>query len=301
MASKTEKYETTQDSDTIGDLSKRLQEDLRKSVHLLGSYRPFSERWLKMAEALYRIGNITKMEVNLPKESKDATLWDCDELALRFLLEDGKLNLVLRNLVAYKTLERDMLGMGKSPKDEFKEAAYKFECGSGVTLKHAWLHIEALQTTDLPLMVEFIVSILRSVVEYPERMRVIDQKEESNDLQEKICPYYIVALMKGLDSIEEDRVMHSVRRFQLVPIYINFLRIHHSVLPQEALAAACEGLSIIFDTDDFQTNEDRYITDDSVGDALAELGDLFIHEMASSSSELRRKIRPLLDELTNHK
>ena len=27
----------------------------------------------------------------------------------------------------------------------------------------------------------------------------------------------------------------------------------------------------VFDTDDYQTNEDRYITDDAVGDALAEL------------------------------
>ena len=171
MASKTEKYETSQDSDTIGDLSKRLQDDLRKAVHSLGSYRPFSDRWLKMAGALFRIGNITKMEVSLPKESKEATLWDCDELALRFLLEDGKLNLVLRNLIAYKTLERDMLVQGKSPKDEFKTAARQFECGSGVTLKHAWLHIEALQTTDLPMMVEFIASVLHAVVENPGRMQ----------------------------------------------------------------------------------------------------------------------------------
>ncbi len=31
-------------------------------------------------------------EKELPKE-KDATLWDCEELALRYVLEDGKLNL----------------------------------------------------------------------------------------------------------------------------------------------------------------------------------------------------------------
>jgi hypothetical protein len=31
-------------------------------------------------------------EKELPKE-KDATLWDCEELALRYILEDGKLNL----------------------------------------------------------------------------------------------------------------------------------------------------------------------------------------------------------------
>jgi hypothetical protein len=304
MASKTEKYETSQDSDTIGDLSKRLQDDLRKAVHSLGSYRPFSDRWLKMAGALFRIGNITKMEVSLPKESKEATLWDCDELALRFLLEDGKLNLVLRNLIAYKTLERDMLVQGKSPKDEFKTAARQFECGSGVTLKHAWLHIEALQTTDLPMMVEFIASVLHAVVENPGRMQggnMLATDTNSEDLQEKICPHYILALMKGLDAIEEDRVMPSVRRFGLVPTFVRFLRAHHAALSQDTLKASCEALSILFDTDDYQTNEDRYITDDAVGDALAELGDLFIQELASGDSDLRRRIRPLLDELMNHK
>ncbi len=34
----------------------------------------------------------TLQEKELPKE-KDATLWDCEELALRYVLEDGKLNL----------------------------------------------------------------------------------------------------------------------------------------------------------------------------------------------------------------
>ena len=284
MESKTEKYDTSQDSDSIGDLSKRLQQDLRKCAHSLGSYRPFSDRWLKMAEALFRIGNITKMEVALPKESKDATLWDCDELALRFLLEDGKLNLVLRNLIGYKTLERDMLLQGKSPKDEFKVAARHFESGSGVTLKHAWLHIEALQTTDLPMMVEYIAGILAAVVEYPARMQGVSVKlgdTDPDDLQEKICPHYILALMKGLDAIEEDRIMPSVRRFRLLPMFIRFLQLHHAVLSEDTLKASCEALSIIFDTDDFQTNEERYIPDDDLGDTLAELGDLFVHKMAT--------------------
>ena len=29
----------------------------------------------------------------MPKKSQDATLWECEEVALRFILEDAKLNL----------------------------------------------------------------------------------------------------------------------------------------------------------------------------------------------------------------
>ena len=60
-----------------------------------------------MAEALKRIGDITKMETEIEKDNEDATLWECDEIALRFLLEDGKLNLCLRNLINFKNKQRE--------------------------------------------------------------------------------------------------------------------------------------------------------------------------------------------------
>ena len=95
---------TTVDTDEIEDLSKRLQNDLRGHIRNLGDYELLSSSWVEMAKSLRRIGDITRMEVEIEKESKDATLWVCDEVALRFLLEDGKLNLCLRNLVRTLTL-----------------------------------------------------------------------------------------------------------------------------------------------------------------------------------------------------
>ena len=39
---------------------------------------------------------VAEMEEKLPKDSEGSTLWECEELALRYLLEDGKMNLCLR-------------------------------------------------------------------------------------------------------------------------------------------------------------------------------------------------------------
>ena len=297
----TSKYETEQEADVIGDLSKRLQEDLKNAIHSLGSFRPFSDRWMAMSDALARIGHITKMEVTLPKESKDATLWDCDELALRFLLEDGKLNLVLRNLIAFKTLQFDMLEQGKAPKEDFKVAALKFEIGTGITLKHAWLHIEALQTTDLPMMIEYICTVISQANQRPERLQLgFENDEKREELQEKLFPYYILALCKGMESIEEDRIMPSIRRFQMISLYIQYLTLFWKVVPKTILNVSCECLAILFDTDDYQTNEERYVNEES-GNQLGNLGDLFIYDMSSEDNDLRRKIRPLMDEVRNHK
>ena len=43
----------------------------------------------------------------------------------------------------------------------------KFERGCGLTLHHAWKHIEAVQTTDIPLMVEHAVRVMHRAVERP--------------------------------------------------------------------------------------------------------------------------------------
>ena len=43
----------------------------------------------------------------------------------------------------------------------------KFERGCGLTLHHAWKHIEAVQTTDIPLMVEHCVRVMHRAVERP--------------------------------------------------------------------------------------------------------------------------------------
>lgn len=34
-----------------------------------------------------------------------------------------------------------------------------FEKGMGIVLRNAWSHIEALQTTDVPLLVEYITGV----------------------------------------------------------------------------------------------------------------------------------------------
>jgi hypothetical protein len=42
-----------------------------------------------------------------------------------------------------------------------------FEKGMGLTLKNAWLHSEAVQTTDLPLLIEYIHDVFNYCLENP--------------------------------------------------------------------------------------------------------------------------------------
>eukprot|EP00605_Chrysophyceae_sp_TOSAG23-4_P001117 GSChrysophyteH1.ASY1.ANO1.1223.1 assembled CDS len=292
MSYKSEKYETTTEADGIGDLSTRLQNDLKKCVARIGAFQPLSQEWQNMALDMHRIGNITKMEVKLPKESKDATLWDCDELALRFLLEHGKLNLVLRNLVRYKQLQRELRRQGKTVKADLISHCLKFEQGSGITLKHAWLHIEALQTTDIPLLVEHIVNCLSEAD--------LSSNTVPDDTQLWLCPHYVLAICKGMEDMGEDQIMPLFKRFRLVPCLIRFLLEFGAQMSMPTKLASCEALSLIFDSDDYTTFEDQYLSDAN-SDNLVALGSTIVQDVLDSDCDIAPRLRPLLDEISNRK
>jgi hypothetical protein len=76
---------------------------------LQGNHVIFSDAWCEMANTCGRIAKISDMESTVAASKADATLWETEEQALRYLLEDGKLNLCLRNMISYKDDQRDRI------------------------------------------------------------------------------------------------------------------------------------------------------------------------------------------------
>ena len=62
--------------------------------------------WFSVVEALQHIANIAIMEERLPKADDDATLWERDDLTVRYMLEEGKLNVTLRAVVNHRNFLR---------------------------------------------------------------------------------------------------------------------------------------------------------------------------------------------------
>jgi hypothetical protein len=103
---KSDRYSSKEDKDELGNLANRLALDLRKHIRSLGSFPILSDPWVEMAVVLGRIANISDMESKLPSAKDEATLWETEEQALRYLIEDGKLNLCLRNMIEFKSQQR---------------------------------------------------------------------------------------------------------------------------------------------------------------------------------------------------
>ncbi|OQS07911.1 hypothetical protein THRCLA_00094 [Thraustotheca clavata] len=262
LMSRLGRYEKSSDADSIERLSSKLTADLRNHVRFMADYPILSDEWKEMAKNMTRFGEISEMERKLPKQ-ENATLWECEELALRYILEDGKLNLCLRILVEYKEYERNTAIRDFDP--DTKKLMASFERGLGVMLKNAWLHVEALQTTDLPLLIEYVATILNNCREEP---GFFSEKDPA-DSQEVIVLYYLHGLLKRLEDIGESRIMPLMQERQIFELVAWHLEHNNrSFSPEDTLTAA-EVLALICDTEDFQTHPTNYVSSNQARQNLA--------------------------------
>ena len=151
--SRQNKYGASTDQDTLEELSKKLANDLRGHVRNLEKSALFSREWIHLTESLQHIATIAKMEHRLPAENAASTLWEEDEVVVRFILEEGKLNMCLRVLQEYKALVRPAGAFGAAagaaagtlgiPEGEVGSKMCIFEESIGLLLHCAMKSVEA--------------------------------------------------------------------------------------------------------------------------------------------------------------
>jgi len=281
------------DGDSIEELSKRLTADLRRHIRGLGACAILSEEWNDVADCLARIADISQMEKELPKE-KDATLWDCEELALRYVLEDGKLNLCLRLLEDYVDFIR-RVGGERAVSEGEADRLKTFERGIGALLANAWLHVEALQTTDIPLMIRLSGEILEFALAH---------KDDAGDKLENRLPavvvHFLFALGKALDHISERRVFPELMSRSVFQLLVQHLATNSGRLSAEDRTAGAEALALLAAAEDFSTNKARIVGAEAVQLSLVALDTAYVASLASTP-DVRRKLRPLLDLISEAK
>lgn len=291
--SKTDRYSSKAEPDTLEDLSNKLAEDLRKHIRKLASFPLFADAWFEMADVLGRVANVSDMESKLAAEKEDKTLWETEEQALRFLIEDGKLNLCLKNLIEFKQHQRRARVIGSGPIFDFAVECDKFERGLGIILKNAWSHVEALQTSDLIGLMHHIADVIEGALEAPELLRFHCKAGDLHQRQEIVVFYYLYDVMRHLDEISETRVMPTIRERGIFMLSVNLIeRVHTGVLGVHILKAL-SSLALMAGTEDFITYTNQYIRQENV----VTLVDFKASCLVSFQSDFenRKIIRPLVD------
>ncbi|KAF1330332.1 hypothetical protein FI667_g5034, partial [Globisporangium splendens] len=238
-------YVPKRDNDTFEELSGKLTADLRNHVRFASDYPVLSDEWNQMAEQIGRIGDTTEMT--------------------KYLLEDGKLNLCLRNLVDYNEYLKRMIERGPV-KESTMETMQKFERGMGLTLENAWLHAEAAQTTDIPLLIEHIHNIFSYCIEDPDYLT----GKKLDNCQEVTVIHFLLGLCKQLDTIDESSVSPDSQSADI--------------------AVGVETLALLCSTEDFQSHPDHYVDSFETEAALLALQDEYLDD-ATEDPDVR-KLKP---------
>lgn len=226
----------------------------------------------------------------MPKKNENETLWDGEEVALRFILEDGKLNLCLRELVKYQEFMEEVASGREQDLSRDRESLEAFETGMVLLLKNAWLHVEAMQTTDIPLLVEYVARVLEFSSTFPD---IVGRKKFRRS-SELMIVYFLMGLMKWIDEVGETRVMPLLVQHRIFNKLVLHVRQWGNKFQQEDLVAAAETLSMICDTEDFQANAESYLETEADKTEVLHLKDDYL-EQAIEEEGSKRKFRPLLD------
>lgn len=104
--------------------------------------------------------------------------------------------------------EREQFDIGNSGiRNDLISKMDKFEKGLGVVLRNAWSHIEAIQTTDLPLLIDYCSQVVKFGLENKEFVSIRVDDGTLCERQEIVSIHYIMDLMSQVESIGEDRLM----------------------------------------------------------------------------------------------
>ena len=289
--------------------------DLRRIVKSMQDEPIFSSRWFSMLTALQHITDIAVGEAKQAGAEKAGTVWERHELVVRYLLEEGKLNLTLRLLVNFKDMQRQEKFAGALQTAQLKEPhvvfddvptikvkAALFEQTLGMLLSCALSAVESLQTLDMPLLLEHMARTLSFSLSHSEMVRSPDSARR----QEVLCVTYLALIFGHIDVLQEDRIMDLISEHNVLWLLARNVELYHTFYAAATRIDAGKALSGILGSEDFKTSPERFLSAPSdqasldVKKMLVSLEGGFIKENFSDFAS-KKPVRGLLDAISRFK
>lgn len=317
MGESTKAKYATEDGEEAKDTAVKTAAIARQCVRQMKNHAIFSAPWFELTESLEQLARLAQLEAMMPNDKKVAemkgrvdtagTLWDQDghEDAIRILVEEAKVNLCLRMMNEYKKLQYDSGGTKMSA--ALKEAMQQqdlteaqlgrmmstFEEALGLLLLRCFMHVEALQLTDVPLVIEHCQMVLENTQDGSGR-------GWGAKSQETLVLYYFASIMKHSEELNSQEVMQRTREANLVPLVVEqvFLivdALSDSRFPREVLGVVAQGLKSLADNEDFQPIWEDFLPTPELKQRFLELDAGVVQPLIQDEPSKRAELRPLLD------
>lgn len=102
---KSTQYETTKGpkEDSFSELNNKLTKDFKGSIRAISKVKVLSDAWFELGSHFTRLAHVSNVERAIAEAKDDSrTLWETEEEATRMLIEEGRLNSFMRDLIEFK-------------------------------------------------------------------------------------------------------------------------------------------------------------------------------------------------------
>ena len=164
----------SKDSD-VAALAKKLTSNLKESVSEIEVSPPITRSWLYVNDQIRKVASVVSQEKSSSAISSTASdpsssssssvvekskgLWESSGFdGVRYLLEAGKLNVMMRIVLEYVMFMQTPSGRESVVLNEAECSAFESNCA--IIFQAAWNHVESVQTSELPLSASVLVSIM---------------------------------------------------------------------------------------------------------------------------------------------
>ncbi|KAG2373242.1 hypothetical protein C9374_012345 [Naegleria lovaniensis] len=243
--------------------------------------------------------------------NSENTLWDRDEYCIRFLIEEGKINLLLRLLdefkdeelkirLGVKSLSTDILpNTGLASESELQEKMKHFEQSLCLMLKYCFHSVEALQTIDVYQYLDFINKNLREDLFLDSKQKL--NGEEVYRTAEFTIFDFLRALFVHIDRLDDTKICTLSIDRQILPKAIRFLYKTCAQIGDNERVLCFEALSAMMNAETFQTSRGKFFGDDiEAKKMLVQLFEKYIKQLLTSY-ERKKSLRSLVDQVNRFK
>eukprot|EP01061_Rhynchopus_euleeides_P011050 TRINITY_DN20635_c0_g1_i1.p1 TRINITY_DN20635_c0_g1~~TRINITY_DN20635_c0_g1_i1.p1 ORF type:complete len:295 (+),score=102.89 TRINITY_DN20635_c0_g1_i1:41-925(+) len=283
----------TQDTcaDTLDVMNKRLSQDLRNRVRRVAHYPPMTPEWREVADIVHHLGQVACME-SKEVTKRDGTVWEREELCVRYIIEESKTNMLLRMMVDFKKFCFESAMQNTCQDPEALAVMKTFEAGLGELLRCLLTAVEALQTLDIPAFVEYAADVLNAAI----ASGCCDAQS-----QEVVIINYLHSVMLQLEKIQEDRVLDLCLDHHILPLVLNHFELYREKVGDDGVEMYLWMLSYFFDSEYFQGHRAKFMTPDVKKRLVLLESSAKAVKATESDADRRKKIRVLCDTIIRYK
>lgn len=307
------KYAKDDGGDDDGTDQARARADAgRKCVRSIQNYPVLSAEWISLVDSLHQLARLAQLDKLMPSDAKvaemkgrdnesEGTLWDQEqqENAVRVLVEEAKVNLCLRIIHEYKrwhynaaerkTAIREAVASQNLDEGQLEKKCITFEESMGLLLHRAYQHVETLQLTDVPLLIEHCALVLSNC----EKLGL--QAPTNPKTQETVVIRYFASLCIHAEALNNSELLSKLQEHGLMQLVSRHTLQHAAGYQEEVIAEVLLGFAGLANNEDFQTSWKDFFSEAGSKDVFLGLEGIMEERILMDHPERKKDYRPLMD------